>query len=112
MCRALLVALVGATLLPAADAGAAAKRCNKTHGTDLAHSSVVKVYKVKTGSSYRFYGCAKPRGPVVALTKPFRGKQVKLVAAKGAYAAFTRTISGRDTISVVDARTGKKRHGL
>jgi len=110
--RAVLVALVGATLLPAADAGAATKRCDKTHGTELAHSSVVKVYKVKTGSSYRYFGCAKPRGPVVALTQPFRGKQVKLVAAKGAYAAFTRTISGRDTISVVDARTGKKRHGL
>jgi hypothetical protein len=110
---ALLVALVGATLLPAADAGAAtAKRCNQTHGVELAHSAVVKVYKVRAGTSYRFYGCAKPRGPVVALTKPFRGKDVKLVAAKGAYAAFTRTISGRDTISVVDARTGKKRHGL
>jgi len=104
--------VLGATLLPAAEAGAAAKRCNQTHGTELAHSSVVKVYKVRTGSSYRFYGCAKPRGPVVALTQPFRGKQVKLVAAKGAYVAFTRTISGRDTISVVDARTGKKRHGL
>ena len=37
---------------------------------------------------------------------------MKLVAAKGAYVAFTRTISGRDTIAVVDARTGKKRHGL
>jgi hypothetical protein len=109
---ALVVAVLGAALLPAADAGAATKRCNQTHGTDLAHSAVVKVYKVRTGSSYRFYGCAKPRGPVVALTKPFRGSQVKMVAAKGAYAAFTRTVSGRDTISVVDGRTGKKRHGL
>lgn len=112
LCRVLLVAVLGAALLPAADAGAAARRCNQTRGTELAHSSVVKVYKVRSGSSYRFYGCAKPRGPVVALTKPFRGKDVKLVAAKGAYVAFTRTISGRDTISVVDARTGKKRHGL
>ena len=112
ICRVLLVAVLGAVALPAADAGAAAKRCNQTHGTELAHSSVVKVYKVRSGSSYRFYGCARPRGPVVALTQPFRGKQVKLVAAKGAYVAFTRTISGSDTISVVDARTGKKRHGL
>ena len=110
--HALLLAAIGALLLPAADAAVAAKRCNRTHGTELAHSKVVKVYKVKTATSYRFYGCAKPRGPVVALTQPFRGKAVKLVAAKGAYAAFTRTISGRDTISVVDARTGKKRHGL
>jgi hypothetical protein len=112
VCRALLVAVVGASLLPAAGASAAAKRCNQTHGAELAHSAVVKVYKVKTGTSYRFFGCAKPRGPVVALTQPFRGSQVKLVAAKGAYVAFTRTISGRDTIAVVDARTGKKRHGL
>ena len=37
---------------------------------------------------------------------------MKLVAAKGAYGAFTRTISKQDTIAVVDARTGKKRHGL
>ena len=73
---------------------------------------MVKVYKVKSGPSYRYYGCARPRGPVVALTKPFKGKAVKLVAAKGAYVAFTRTISGQDTIAVVDARTGKKRHGL
>jgi len=109
---ALILGLLGTALLPAADAGAAAKRCNQTHGTELAHSAVVKIYRVKTGSSYRFFGCAKPRGPVVALTQPFRGSQVKMVAAKGAYAAFTRTISGRDTISVVDARTGKKRHGL
>ncbi|MEA2243558.1 MAG: hypothetical protein QOD24_3114 [Solirubrobacteraceae bacterium] len=113
MRSALLVALVGGMLLPAADAGAASPtRCNKTHGTELAHSAVVKVYKVKTGASYRFYGCAKPRGPVIALTQPFRGTAVKLVAAKGAYVAFTRTISGKDTIAVVDARTGKKRHGL
>jgi hypothetical protein len=110
--RALVVAALGAVLLPAADAGAAGRRCNQTHGTELAHSSVVKVYKVRTGTSYRFFGCARPRGPVVGLTKPFRGKDVKLVAAKGAYAAFTRTVSGRDTIAVVDARTGKKRHGL
>jgi hypothetical protein len=108
----LLVALVGAMLAPAADAGAAPTRCNRTHGAELAHSAVVKVYKVKTGAFYRFYGCARPRGPVIALTQPFRGTQVKLVAAKGAYVAFTRTISGRDTIAVVDARTGKKRHGL
>jgi hypothetical protein len=108
----LLATLAGGLMLTAADAGAATTRCNKTHGTELAHSAVVKVYKVKAGSSYRFYGCAKPRGPVVALTQPFRGKDVKLVAAKGAYVAFTRTISGRDTIAVVDARTGKKRHGL
>lgn len=111
--RAMFVALTASLLLSAADAGAAGpKRCNTTSGTDLAHSKVVKVYKVKTASSYRFFGCAKPRGPVVALTKPFRGREVKLVAAKGAYVAFTRTISGRDTIAVVDARTGKKRHGL
>ena len=111
--RAIVLAATGAMLLPTAGAAAASPtRCNKTRGTDLAHSAVVKVYKVRTGSSYRFYGCAKPRGPVVALTRPFRGKEVKLVAAKGAYVAFTRTISDRDTISVVDARTGKKRHGL
>ncbi len=67
---------------------------------------------MRTGTSYRYFGCARPRGPVVALTQPFRGNQVRLVAAKGAYVAFTRTISGRDTIAVVDARTGKKRHGL
>src|SRR3978361_722939 len=80
MRSALLVALVGGMLLPAADAGAASPtRCNKTHGTELAHSAVVKVYKVKTGASYRFYGCAKPRGPVVALTQPFRGEDVRLV---------------------------------
>jgi hypothetical protein len=110
---ALLLALVGALLLPTAQAASAkTKRCNTTHGTELAHSAVVKVYKVKTGSSYRFFGCARPRGPVVALTQPFRGNAVKLVAAKGAYVAFTRTISGRGTIAVVDARTGKKRHGL
>ncbi len=113
MRRALLVAVAGAALLPAADAAAAAKRCNQTKGTELAQSKVVKVYKVKTGAaSYRFVGCARPRGPVVALTQPFRRKQVRMVAARGAYAAFTRTISGQDTIAVVDARTGKKRHGL
>ena len=110
--RALLVAAAGALLLPASGASAAAKRCNATRGAELAHSAVVKVYKVRAGSSYRFFGCARPNGPVVALTQPFRGSQVKLVAAKGAYVAFTRTISGRDTIAVVDARTGKKRHGL
>jgi hypothetical protein len=107
-----LAAVAAVALVPAADASAAAKRCNQTHGTELAHSTVVKVYKVKTGSSYRFYGCAKPRGPVVALTQPFKGGAVKLVAAKGAYVAFTRTISAQDTIAVVDARTGRKRHGL
>ncbi|HVF79611.1 MAG TPA: hypothetical protein VNA28_15045 [Solirubrobacteraceae bacterium] len=109
---ALLVTVSGALLLSAADARAATTRCNQTRGTELAHSAVVKVYKVKTGGSYRFYGCARPRGPVVALTQPFKGTAVKLVAAKGAYVAFTRTIAGRDTIAVVDARTGKKRHGL
>ncbi|MCW3015975.1 MAG: hypothetical protein JWO02_3067 [Solirubrobacterales bacterium] len=72
----------------------------------------MKIYKVKTGSSYRFYGCKKSSGPVIALTKPFKGSAVKMVAAKGAYAAFTRTIDGSDTISVVDARTGKQRRGL
>lgn len=109
---ALLLTFAGALLLPAADAGAAAKRCNTTHGEELAHSAVVKVHKVRAGSSYRFYGCAKPRGPIIALTQPFKGSAVKLVAAKGAYVAFTRTIRSRDTIAVVDARTGKKRHGL
>jgi hypothetical protein len=113
MRRYLLVPLAAVLLLPGADAGAATtKRCNATHGTELAHSTVVKVYKVKVGSSYRFFGCAKPRGPVLPLTKPFKGTQVKMVAAKGAYAAFTRTIRGLDTISVVDARTGRQRHGL
>jgi hypothetical protein len=110
--RGALVVLAGAILLPATTAEAATKRCDKTHGTELAHSKVVKVYKVRAGTSYRFFGCAKPRGPVIALTQPFKGSAVKLVAAKGAYVAFTRTISGRDTIAVVDARTGKKRHGL
>lgn len=111
--RSSLLLALAAILVPAAGAFAAnPTRCNKTRGVELAQSKVVKVYKVKTGSSYRFYGCAKPRGPVVALTRPFRGNAVKMVAAKGAYAAFTRTISGRDTISVVDARTGKKRRGL
>jgi hypothetical protein len=111
--RALLAALAAALVLPAADAAAAGPaRCDRTHGTELAHSSVVKVYKVRSGSGYRYFGCARPHGPVVALTKPFKGSDVKLVAAKGAYVAFTRTISGRDTIAVVDARTGRKRHGL
>lgn len=101
------------TLLPAAGAEAANRtRCDGTHGAELAHSTVVKVYKVKTGSSYRFYGCARPRGPVYPLTKSFKGTQVKLLAAKAAYVAFTRTISGNDTISVVDARTGRQQHGL
>ncbi|MGH2897596.1 MAG: hypothetical protein ACRDMZ_02905, partial [Solirubrobacteraceae bacterium] len=110
---AALVALAAPLLLPAANAAAAGPtRCNATHGTELAHSSVVKVFKVKNGSSYRYYGCARSRGPVVALTKPFKGTAVKLVAARGAYVAFTRTIRGQDTIAVVDARTGKKRHGL
>lgn len=99
-------------VLPASGASAAQKRCNQTHGTELAKSKVVKVYKVKTGSSYRFYGCAKPKGPVIALTQSFKGNAVKMVAAKGAFAAFTRTIGKEDTIAVVDARTGKKRHGL
>lgn len=108
-----LAAVLCLTLLPTAHATAASpKRCNKTHGEELAHSAVVKVYKVRTGSSYRYFGCAKPSGPVVGLTKPFHGSQVKLLSAKGAYVAFSRTVSGRDTISVVDARTGKKRHGL
>ncbi|MEY2443226.1 MAG: hypothetical protein QOJ46_2652 [bacterium] len=110
---AVLFALMGALLLSTADGAAAkTKRCRSTHGVELAHSAVVKVYKVKTGSSYRYFGCARPNGPVIALTQPFRGNQVRLVAAKGAYVAFTRTISGRGTIAVVDARTGKKRHGL
>lgn len=108
----LLALLAGALLLPAAAASAAPKRCNQTRGTELAHSAVVKVYKVRSAGSYRYYGCAKPRGPVVALTQAFKGNAVRLVAAKGAYVAFTRTINGRDTIAVVDARTGKKRHGL
>jgi len=55
--RAMLAALAGALLLPAADASAAGpKRCDRTHGTELAHSAVVKVYKVKTGPSYRYFG--------------------------------------------------------
>ncbi len=100
-------------LVPATGAGGAAPlRCNKTHGTELAHSTVVKVYKVKSGKKFRFYGCAKPSGPVVALTDPFSDNQVKLVAHAGAYVAFTRTIHGSGTIAVVDARTGRKRHGL
>lgn len=111
--RALIAALAGALLLPVADAGAASpRRCNRTHGTELAHSRVVKVYKVRTGASFRFYGCARPAGPVVALTQPFRANAVRMLAAKGAYVAFSRTIRGRDTVAVVDARTGRKRHGL
>jgi hypothetical protein len=110
---ALFAALASALLLPTGNASAAtATRCDRTHGVELARSAVVKVYKVKTGKSYRFYGCARPRGPVIALTKPFRGNDVKIVAKQGAYVAFTRTISGRDTVAVVDARTGKKRHAL
>ena len=105
-----LLACVAA--LPAASARAAPLRCDKTHGRELAHSSVVKVYKVKQGKYFRFYGCARPRGPVVALTQRFKGNEVKLVASKAAFVAFTRTIRGSDTIAVVDARTGRKRHGL
>jgi hypothetical protein len=101
-----------AVAFPAATARAAPLRCDKTHGRELAHSSVVKVYKVKQGRTFRFYGCARPRGPVVALTQRFEGNEVKLVAAKAAFVAFTRTIRGSDTIAVVDARTGRKRHGL
>lgn len=111
----LLPAILAAGALLAAAPAAQAKgplRCNQTRGTELAHSTVVKVYKVKSGGSYRFFGCAKPSGPVVALTQSFKGSAVKLVAAKGAYAASTRTIDGEDTIAVVDARTGKKRHRL
>jgi hypothetical protein len=108
-----VVALVAfAVAFSAADARAAPLRCNKTHGRELAHSSVVKVFKVKQGRYFRFYGCARPRGPVVALTQRFKGNEVKLVAAKAAYVAFTRTIRSSDTIAVVDARTGRKRHGL
>ena len=95
-----------------ADAAAAPLRCNRTHGKELAHSAVVKVYKVKSGRTYRFFGCARPRGPVIALTQPFSGNEVNLVASAGANVAFTRTIRGSDTIAVVDARTGRKRHGL
>ena len=108
-----IVALAAcAVAFPAATARAAPLRCDKTHGRELAHSSVVKVYKVKQDRTYRFYGCARPRGPVVALTQRFKGNEVKLVAAKAAFVAFTRTIRGSDTIAVVDARTGRKRHGL
>jgi hypothetical protein len=108
-----IVALIACVVaLPMADARAAPLRCDKTHGRELSHSSVVKVYKVKQGTNFRFYGCARPRGPVVALTQRFKGNEVKLVAAKAAYVAFTRTIRGSDTIAVVDARTARKRHGL
>lgn len=112
MRNSLLLAGLAVVVLHVADAGAAAKRCNQTRGSELAHSAVVKVYKVRVGSSYRFFGCAKPSGPIVALTQPFKGNAVKLVSAKGAYVAFTRTIRGRDTIATVDARTGRKRRGL
>lgn len=109
----LVAAAAALILLPAAGADAANRtRCNTTHGVELAHSTIVKVYKVKTGTSYRYYGCAKPSGPVYPLTKSFKGTQVRLLAAKAAYVAFTRTISGDDTISVVDARTGRQQHGL
>ncbi len=111
---AVALAAAGALLLlvaPGADA-ANRTRCDGTHGTELAHSKIVKVYKVKTGSSYRFYGCAKPRGPVYPLTRSFKGTQVKLVAAKAAYVAFTRTLQEEETVSVVDARTGRQQHGL
>lgn len=106
--------VAAAVLVPAAGAHAASPlRCNRTHGSELAHSTSVKVYKVKQAkSTYRYYGCARPRGPVAPLTKTFKGSQVKLVAAKGAYVAFTRTIHGQDTISVVDARTARQHHGL
>lgn len=113
--RPLLLPILAAMALLGVAPAAQAKsplRCDHTHGTELAHSTVVKVYKVKSGSSYRYFGCAKPRGPVVALTQTFKRSDVKLVAAAGAYAAFTRTISGSDTIAVVDARTGRKRHGV
>lgn len=112
MRNCLLIAGLAVVALGGPDASAAAKRCNRTHGKELAHSTIVKVYKVRVGSSYRFFGCARPSGPVVPLTQPFKGNAVKLVAAKGAYVAFTRTIRGRDTIATVDARTGRKRRGL
>lgn len=108
----LLLTVTAAVALLPAGAAQAAQRCNKTHGKELAHSSVVKVYKLTVGSSFRYYGCAKPRGPVTALTKPFKGRAVKLVAAKAAYVAFTRRIRTQDTVSVVDARTGRQQHGL
>src|SRR3954462_8132011 len=111
--RRLIIPIVMCLLAgSSADAAAAPLRCNKTHGKELSHSTVVKVYKVKSGKNFRFYGCAKPRGPVVALTQKFSDNQVKLVASAGVYVAFTRTIAGSDTIAVVDARTGRKRHGL
>ncbi|WP_354700252.1 hypothetical protein DSM112329_00518 [Paraconexibacter sp. AEG42_29] len=106
------LAAIAATALIPASASAKVTRCDGTRGVELAKSKIVKIYKVKQGSKNRYYGCAKPRGPVIALTQTFTGNQVKMVAAKGAYAAFTRTISGSDTISVVDARTGKKKKGL
>ena len=109
-----LAATAAVVLLPASSARAAVLRCNHTTGKELAHSSVVKVYKVKVrgSTSSRYYGCARPRGTVAPLTKPFKGGAVKLVAAKAAYVAFTRTLGGQDTVSVVDARTGRQQHGL
>jgi hypothetical protein len=108
-----LAGLAGAALVPASVAGAAGppKRCDAARG-DRAHNPVVKVFKLKVHDGYRFYGCARERGPVVALTQPFRGNQVRMVASSGAFAAFTRTIAGKDTIAAVDARTGKKRRGF
>ncbi len=109
----LTFATAAAVLLSSGSAHAAGLRCNHTHGTELAHSTVVKVYKVKVkGTTSRYYGCARPRGLVTALTKPFKGGAVRLVAAKAAYVAFTRTLGGQQTISVVDARTGRQQHGL
>lgn len=100
-------------LVPAAGAEAAGLRCNHTRGKELARSAVVKVYKVKQSRTvFRYYGCARPSGLVAPLTKPFKANAVKLVASKAAYVAFTRTLSGQQTISVVDARTGRQRHGL
>ena len=104
--------LAAALVLLPAGAAQAGQRCDRTHGQELAHSAIVKVYKLKVGSSFRYYGCARPRGPVTALTKPFKDKAVKLVAAKAAYVAFTRRITTQDTVSVVDARTGRQKHGL
>jgi hypothetical protein len=114
MTRIALAVLAGAVLLVSTATAQAAKtsRCNTAHGQDLAHNAVVKVYKKRSGRTFRYYGCARPRGPVVALTQPFTGNRVKLVASAGAYVAFTRTIRGSGTIAVVDARTGRKRLGL
>ena len=116
MRRLLLVPLAGLVLLPTAGAHAAVLKlkCNKTHGVELAHSSIVKVYKVKVAKSSKFeyVGCAKPSGPVVTLTHPFTQNKVKMVAHLGAYVAFTRTIEDTDTISVVDARTGRQKQAI